>query len=218
VCTVCTVLLLPLLGQLASQLAVYPVPFRHDWRECRRSLWVQHSIDLIECTRHSLTLCVVLAPHPLPQAMAPFQSLAETLARPAWAATFAHHLIEQGDGLDLFYLIFLEQFEKHPTEERARRLYDFFFANHGVTISIEVDEEVVLSIERQLNQPPVNLAVLQKFFEKPRDEAADIVGEHLAEFAALVADPARSAATGAAKLISLLDDDESGAMVTEKVR
>lgn len=152
------------------------------------------------------------------QAMAPFQSLAETLKRPAWTATFAHHLIDQGDGLDLFFFLFLRQFDKSPTEARARRLYDFFFANHGMTISLDVDHDIVLSIERQLNQATVNLAVLQKLFEKPREDAAALVHDHLAEFATLVGDPARSAATGAPKLISLIDDDESGAMVSEKVR
>eukprot|EP00038_Savillea_parva_P004790 m.142202 g.142202 ORF g.142202 m.142202 type:complete len:1139 (+) comp11580_c0_seq2:162-3578(+) len=158
----------------------------------------------------------VLSDQLLKQAMQPFESLTETLKRPAWTATFAHHLIEMGDGLDLFYFLTLEQFDAHPTEERARRLYDFFFANHGATISLEVDEHVVLSIERQLNQPPVNLAVLQKLCEQPREDAAKVVEAHLADFAAFVSVPAQCAATGANKLISLLDDDESGVMVTEK--
>eukprot|EP00036_Acanthoecidae_sp_10tr_P021045 CAMPEP_0206327336 /NCGR_PEP_ID=MMETSP0106_2-20121207/22094_1 /ASSEMBLY_ACC=CAM_ASM_000206 /TAXON_ID=81532 /ORGANISM="Acanthoeca-like sp., Strain 10tr" /LENGTH=77 /DNA_ID=CAMNT_0053759947 /DNA_START=97 /DNA_END=327 /DNA_ORIENTATION=- len=47
----------------------------------------------------------------LKQVVAPFQSVEETLARPAWTATFAKHLIENGDGLDLFYLLFLLQFD-----------------------------------------------------------------------------------------------------------
>ena len=76
-------------------------------------------------------------------ALVPFESLDETLARPAWTATFAAFLIERGDGLDLFYLLYLLEFDAQPTEDRARRLYDFFFANHGQTTSLEVPDEVV---------------------------------------------------------------------------
>ena len=87
------------------------------------------------------------------QALAPFDTLEGTLARPAWTATFARFLIERGDGLDLFYLLYLLEFDAEPTEDRARRLYDFFFANHGQTTSLEVSDEVVRTASLVIANP-----------------------------------------------------------------
>lgn len=75
-----------------------------------------------------------------------------------------------------------------------------FFNTTTSTTSSCFNAIQVLSIERQLNQPPVNLEVLQKLFEQPREDATSVVTSHLADFAALVADPARRWVT--AKLFS----------------